>query len=223
MAGATAAGAAAAAAAGTGAGSPCGACKFLRRRCVPECVFAPYFSSEQGAARFAAIHKVFGASNASKLLSHLPVADRCEAVVTITYEAQSRLRDPVYGCVAQIFALQQQVAILQAQLMQARAQLACGIQSSSHSPVSHPHHQWPDSGSSISALLRQDMARRAPGLDDCFSGGGGGALLPELMAASFKDDVATVQMQQHCSKAVDAGELQYLAQAMMRSTSNYSQ
>lgn len=108
MAGATAAGAAAAAA-GTGAGSPCGACKFLRRRCVPECVFAPYFSSEQGAARFAAIHKVFGASNASKLLSHLPVADRCEAVVTITYEAQARLRDPVYGCVAQIFALQQQV------------------------------------------------------------------------------------------------------------------
>ncbi|BAF10457.1 LOB domain-containing protein 16 [Oryza sativa Japonica Group] len=216
MAGATAAGAAAAAA-GTGAGSPCGACKFLRRRCVPECVFAPYFSSEQGAARFAAIHKVFGASNASKLLSHLPVADRCEAVVTITYEAQARLRDPVYGCVAQIFALQQQVAILQAQLMQARAQLACGIQSSSHSPVS-----WPDSGS-ISALLRQDMARRPPGgaLDDCF--GGGGALLPELMAAGFKDDVAAVQMQQHCSKAVDAGELQYLAQAMMRSTSNYSQ
>ncbi|KAF0935446.1 hypothetical protein E2562_032695 [Oryza meyeriana var. granulata] len=209
---ATTAGAAAAAAGGTGAGSPCGACKFLRRRCVPECVFAPYFSSEQGAARFAAIHKVFGASNASKLLSHLPIADRCEAVVTITYEAQARLRDPVYGCVAQIFALQQQVAILQAQLMQAKAQLACGIQSSSHSQVSH--HQRPDSGS-ISALLRQDMARRP--LDDCF---GGGALLPELMAAGFKDDVA---MQQHCSKAVDAGELQYLAQAMMRSTSNYSQ
>jgi LOB domain-containing protein 16 len=109
MANGGAAAAAAAAAAATGAGSPCGACKFLRRRCVPECVFAPYFSSDQGAARFAAIHKVFGASNASKLLSHLPVADRCEAVVTITYEAQARLRDPVYGCVAQIFALQQQV------------------------------------------------------------------------------------------------------------------
>jgi hypothetical protein len=76
---------------------------------VAECVFAPYFSTDQGAARFAAIHKVFGASNAAKLLAHLPAADRCEAVVTITYEAQSRLRDPVYGCVAQIFALQQQV------------------------------------------------------------------------------------------------------------------
>uniref|UniRef100_A0A0D9VMS9 LOB domain-containing protein n=1 Tax=Leersia perrieri TaxID=77586 RepID=A0A0D9VMS9_9ORYZ len=206
------------AAAAAGAGSPCGACKFLRRRCVAECVFAPYFSSEHGAARFAAIHKVFGASNASKLLSHLPVSDRCEAVVTITYEAQSRLRDPVYGCVAQIFALQQQVAILQAQLMQAKAQLACS------SPVSHHHHQqWPENGS-ISALLRQDMAARSrPGsLEDCFGiGGGGGALLPELMAAGFggkEDSIAG-----GCSKAVDAGELQYLAQAMMRSTSNYSQ
>jgi Lateral organ boundaries (LOB) domain len=95
----------------TGTGSPCGACKFLRRRCVSDCVFAPYFSCEQGAARFAAIHKVFGASNISKLLMHLPVADRCEAVVTIAYEAQARIKDPVYGCVAQIFALQQQVCV----------------------------------------------------------------------------------------------------------------
>ncbi|XP_062217609.1 LOB domain-containing protein 16-like [Phragmites australis] len=214
MAGATAAngGSAAAAAGATGVGSPCGACKFLRRRCVPECVFAPYFSSDQGAARFAAIHRVFGASNASKLLSHLPVADRCEAVVTIAYEAQARLRDPVYGCVAQIFALQQQVAILQAQLMQAKAQLACGVQGSAHSPVSH--HQWPDHNS-ISSLLRQDTAcsaRRPGALDDCFPPG---ALLPELMAG-FRDDVGV----QHCAKA-DAGDLQYLAQAMMRSP-NYS-
>lgn len=93
----------------TGTGSPCGACKFLRRKCATDCIFAPYFCSEQGPARFAAIHKVFGASNVSKLLLHVPVHDRCEAVVTIAYEAQARIRDPVYGCVAHIFALQQQV------------------------------------------------------------------------------------------------------------------
>ncbi|KAG4924075.1 hypothetical protein JHK87_049615 [Glycine soja] len=91
-----------------GSGSPCGACKFLRRRCATDCIFAPYFCSEQGPARFAAIHKVFGASNISKLLLHIPTHDRCEAVVTITYEAQARIRDPVYGCVSHIFALQQQ-------------------------------------------------------------------------------------------------------------------
>ncbi|OVA13923.1 hypothetical protein BVC80_1783g4 [Macleaya cordata] len=112
---------------GSGSGSPCGACKFLRRKCASDCIFAPYFCSEQGPARFAAIHKVFGASNVSKLLLHVPVPDRCEAVVTIAYEAQARIRDPVYGCVAHIFALQQQVACLQAQLMQAKAQLVNNV------------------------------------------------------------------------------------------------
>ncbi|XP_019178786.1 PREDICTED: LOB domain-containing protein 29-like [Ipomoea nil] len=101
----------------TGSGSPCGACKFLRRKCVKGCVFAPYFCHEQGASHFAAIHKVFGASNVAKLLAHLPVSDRCEAAVTISYEAQARLQDPIYGCVSHIFALQQQVVDLQEQLI----------------------------------------------------------------------------------------------------------
>ncbi|KAI3876422.1 hypothetical protein MKW92_038149 [Papaver armeniacum] len=108
----------------TGFGSPCGACKFLRRKCVRGCVFAPYFCHEQGATHFAAIHKVFGASNVSKLLSHLPLGDRCEAAVTISYEAQARIQDPVYGCVSHIFALQQQVVSLQEQITALRAQQA---------------------------------------------------------------------------------------------------
>ncbi|KAL4353033.1 hypothetical protein GQ457_06G028880 [Hibiscus cannabinus] len=108
----------------TGSGAPCGACKFLRRKCVRGCVFAPYFCHEQGAAHFAAIHKVFGASNVSKLLAHLPVGHRCEAAVTISYEAQARLQDPIYGCVSHIFALQQQVVNLQAQLASLKEQAA---------------------------------------------------------------------------------------------------
>lgn len=89
--------------------APCGACKFLRRKCISGCIFAPHFGSDQGAARFAAVHKVFGASNVSKLLMHIPVNRRHDAVVTISYEAQARLSDPVYGCVSTIIALQQQV------------------------------------------------------------------------------------------------------------------
>ncbi|XP_057500237.1 LOB domain-containing protein 18-like [Actinidia eriantha] len=107
-----------------GGGGPCGACKFLRRKCVAGCIFAPYFDSEQGAVHFAAVHKVFGASNVSKLLLHIPVHKRLDAVVTICYEAQARLRDPVYGCVAHIFALQQQVVNLQAELSYLQAHLA---------------------------------------------------------------------------------------------------
>ncbi|KAK5813394.1 hypothetical protein PVK06_028844 [Gossypium arboreum] len=108
----------------SGTASPCGACRFLRRKCTHDCIFAPYFGSEQGPAKFAAIHKVFGASNVSKLLLQIPPHDRPEAVTTIAYEAQARIQDPVYGCVAHIFTLQQQVAFLQAQLMEAKAHLA---------------------------------------------------------------------------------------------------
>ncbi|GJX61873.1 LOB domain-containing protein 20 [Tanacetum coccineum] len=102
---------------------PCGACKFLRRKCVNGCIFAPYFGSDQGAARFAAVHKVFGASNVSKLLMHIPVSRRQHAVVTISYEAQARLSDPVYGCVSTVLALQQQVSALQTELAMVQNQL----------------------------------------------------------------------------------------------------
>ncbi|KAL6644160.1 hypothetical protein ACP70R_018926 [Stipagrostis hirtigluma subsp. patula] len=112
---------------GEGAGGscgPCGACKFLRRKCIHGCIFAPYFDSEQGAVNFAVVHKVFGASNVSKLLLQIPPQKRLDAVSTISYEAQMRLRDPVYGCVSHIFALQQQVANLQAELSYLQAHLA---------------------------------------------------------------------------------------------------
>ncbi|ESR48876.1 LOB domain-containing protein 33 [Citrus sinensis] len=100
----------------TGLGSSCGACKFLRRRCTNDCIFAPYFCYDQAAAHFAAVHKVFGASNVSKLLLHLPVHNRSDAAITISYEALARMHDPIYGCVAHIFALQQQVANLQEEI-----------------------------------------------------------------------------------------------------------
>ncbi|KAG9454583.1 hypothetical protein H6P81_007487 [Aristolochia fimbriata] len=101
----------------SGYGSSCGACKFLRRKCISTgCVFAPYFSYEQGTTHFAAIHKVFGASNVSKLLSHLPMQNRREAAISISFEAQARIQDPIYGCVAHIYALQEQVAKLQEEI-----------------------------------------------------------------------------------------------------------
>lgn len=47
--------------------TPCAACKLLRRRCAQEWPFSPYFSPHEP-QKFAAVHKVFGASNVSKLL-----------------------------------------------------------------------------------------------------------------------------------------------------------
>lgn len=50
-----------------GAVSPCAACKLLRRKCVEDCVFAPYFPAKEP-YKFAIVHKIFGASNVSKML-----------------------------------------------------------------------------------------------------------------------------------------------------------
>ncbi|CAM8980711.1 unnamed protein product [Rhodiola kirilowii] len=137
----------------TGSSSPCGACKFLRRKCIKGCVFAPYFCHEQGASQFAAIHKVFGASNVSKLLSHLPVNDRSEAALTISYEAQARVHDPVYGCISHIFALQQQVVNLQAQLAYLKQQ--AGVQGLYNGPNSSASPNWGHQSSSNFNLQHQ--------------------------------------------------------------------
>ncbi|KAK6148324.1 hypothetical protein DH2020_019236 [Rehmannia glutinosa] len=49
---------------------PCAACKFLRRKCMRGCIFAPYFPPEEP-QKFANVHKIFGASNVAKLLNEL--------------------------------------------------------------------------------------------------------------------------------------------------------
>ncbi|XP_076905091.1 LOB domain-containing protein 30-like [Bidens hawaiensis] len=127
-------------------GGPCGACKFLRRKCNPGCVFAPYFDSDQGAAHFAAVHKVFGASNVSKLLGHIPVHRRHDAVVTVCYEAQARLRDPVFGCVSHIFALQQQLVNLQTELSYCQAHLPVAREGAIPPPPPPPQQATPPPG-----------------------------------------------------------------------------
>ncbi|KAF5741579.1 hypothetical protein HS088_TW10G00580 [Tripterygium wilfordii] len=103
--------------------SPCAACKFLRRKCQPECVFAPYFPPDQP-QKFANVHKVFGASNVTKLLNELHPCQREDAVNSLAYEADMRLRDPVYGCVGVISLLQHQLRQLQMDLTCAKSELS---------------------------------------------------------------------------------------------------
>ncbi|XP_002962437.2 LOB domain-containing protein 15 [Selaginella moellendorffii] len=102
--------------------TPCAACKLLRRRCAQECPFAPYFSPHEP-QKFAAVHKVFGASNVSKMLSEVPEAQRSDVANSLVYEANARIRDPVYGCTGTISALQQQAQSLQAEVNAMREQI----------------------------------------------------------------------------------------------------
>ncbi|KAL4610067.1 LOB domain-containing protein 12 [Castanea sativa] len=107
-----------------GGSSPCASCKLLRRRCAKDCIFAPYFPSDDP-HKFAIVHKVFGASNVSKMLQELPVHQRADAVSSLVYEANARVRDPVYGCVGAISFLQNQVSQLEMQLAVAQAEILC--------------------------------------------------------------------------------------------------
>ncbi|KAG8096444.1 hypothetical protein GUJ93_ZPchr0013g36221 [Zizania palustris] len=102
--------------------SPCAACKVLRRRCADGCVLAPYFPPTEP-AKFTTAHRVFGASNIIKLLQDLPESARADAVSSMVYEAEARLRDPVYGCAGAVCRLQKEANELKVQLARAQADL----------------------------------------------------------------------------------------------------
>ncbi|KAL1532799.1 LOB domain-containing protein 1 [Salvia divinorum] len=102
--------------------TPCAACKILRRRCVDKCILAPYFPPTDP-LKFTIAHRVFGASNIIKLLQELPEDQRADAVSSMVYEANARLRDPVYGCAGSICHLQKQISELQAEVAKAQAEI----------------------------------------------------------------------------------------------------
>ncbi|XP_030551302.1 LOB domain-containing protein 24-like isoform X2 [Rhodamnia argentea] len=113
--------------------SRCAACKYLRRKCPQDCILAPYFPSSNP-QRFACVHKIFGASNVTKMLQQVPVHLRAEAAECISYEAIARVQDPVYGCVGIITQLQQQIIQIHSEIMKIKGDII-----THHS--AHPQHQ----------------------------------------------------------------------------------
>ncbi|XP_073139498.1 LOB domain-containing protein 4-like [Henckelia pumila] len=149
-----------------GAACPCAACKLLRRRCGQDCVFAPYFPADEP-HKFASVHKVFGASNVNKMLQELPEHQRGDAVSSMVYEANARIRDPVYGCVGAISSLQQQIDSLQNQLAFAQAEVV----HMRMRQLSSPENASPSSGNTHSrraakSLFNMDMVVDQTDMDD---------------------------------------------------------
>ncbi|XP_078430759.1 uncharacterized protein LOC144702605 [Wolffia australiana] len=102
--------------------SPCAACKFLRRKCVTGCVFAPYFPQEK-MDKFVMVHRVLGASNVSKILSEVAPENGPDAVESLWNEAKIHTKDSVLGCSGYIRALQgellsiyQKIGVVQAEI-----------------------------------------------------------------------------------------------------------
>ncbi|KZV47516.1 LOB domain-containing protein 36-like [Dorcoceras hygrometricum] len=134
--------------------SPCAACKCLRRKCTQECVFAPYFPPDNP-QKFTNVHKVFGASNVAKLLNELNPSQREDAVNSLAYEADYRLRDPVYGCVGLISILQHKLKQVQFDLEIAKKELATYIGPSAMLPIlNHPGfvQQHPNYGTAYQVM-----------------------------------------------------------------------
>ncbi|XP_051140662.1 LOB domain-containing protein 36-like [Andrographis paniculata] len=121
---------------------PCAACKCQRRKCTPECVFAPYFPPDN-TQKFMNVHKVFGASNVSKILQALDARHRQNAVNSLAYEAESRLQDPVYGCVGFISELQRNLKIVTQAVESAKMELATYVGPSAMFPdlIQQQQHQ----------------------------------------------------------------------------------
>ncbi|GMI91921.1 LOB domain-containing protein 24 [Hibiscus trionum] len=127
----------------------CAACRYLRRRCTGDCIFSPYFPSNNP-QRFVSVHRIYGASNVSKLLQRLPPHLRAEAADSLYLEAQCRLQDPVYGSVGLIFQLQQQIHAAESQLVKTQAEIAV-----MKSQAQHPQARQAESDFSNLLLLQQ--------------------------------------------------------------------
>ncbi|CAB4301490.1 unnamed protein product [Prunus armeniaca] len=120
--------------------TPCAACKLLRRRCAQEC---PLFSlllsprtpkvrlRPQGLwcqQRLQDAHESLVPIQTLQCryfaaVQEVPESQRADAANSLVYEANVRLRDPVYGCMGAISALQQQVQSLQAELNAVRGEI----------------------------------------------------------------------------------------------------
>ena len=76
--------------------SACASCRHQRKKCTEKCVLAPFFPVAKS-QEFHAVHKIFGVSNVTKIVSSLNEEDRKKAVDSSVWEAICRQNDPVLG------------------------------------------------------------------------------------------------------------------------------
>lgn len=105
----------------------------------------------------------------------LPAHQRADAVSSLVFEANARVRDPVYGCVGAIFSLQNQVSQLQLQLAVAQAELQM-MQNHQHQHPTHNYcrfmfedlHQQEQDGDNSSPSCHFSNSNLAANMSHCF-------------------------------------------------------
>ncbi|XP_074295660.1 LOB domain-containing protein 23-like [Silene latifolia] len=101
----------------------CAACKYMRRQCAKDCIFSPYFPSND-LQRFTFVHKIYGASKVAKMLEQIPEGRREEATKSMVIEARSRVQDPVYGIVGILTQLREQILEVECELAKTQGLIA---------------------------------------------------------------------------------------------------
>ncbi|KAG5545092.1 hypothetical protein RHGRI_017528 [Rhododendron griersonianum] len=121
----------------------CAACKSLRRRCSQDCALAPYFPANNP-QRFACVHR------------QLPIHARAAAADSMTFEASSRIQDPIYGCTQTIFKLQHQIIQAQYEIAKVQAELAnCNAQHQMQQ-LQQQNHNYQDQNQYHQAAFEQE-------------------------------------------------------------------
>lgn len=93
----------------------CAACKYQRRKCPPECPFAPIFPRERE-EDFQNVSRVFGANNFIKLMTKAKPSDQHLAAEAMIMEANARVSDPVHGLASFAETLSQKLDLLLSEL-----------------------------------------------------------------------------------------------------------
>jgi hypothetical protein len=102
---------------------PCAACNHLRQECDSSCDLAPYFPPDNP-ERFIKVHSVFGKNNVSNMLKKIDASHHEQVIESLVYEAEARLRDPVYGCAGPTNDLQGRLNEVRTELKSVKNELA---------------------------------------------------------------------------------------------------
>ncbi|GFP83249.1 LOB domain-containing protein 36, partial [Phtheirospermum japonicum] len=84
---------------------------------------------------FINVHKVFGASNVGKILNELNPTQQNDAVKSLAYKAECRIKDPIYGCVGFVSLLQHHLRQVQQEIERAKKELATSIRPAAMQPI----------------------------------------------------------------------------------------
>ncbi|XP_042472358.1 LOB domain-containing protein 4-like [Zingiber officinale] len=72
----------------------CAACNHMHHRCLPNCIFAPYFPGTSPS--FGYISQVYSCNNIKKILESAPVKKRRRKAESLAFEAEARIRNPEF-------------------------------------------------------------------------------------------------------------------------------